>query len=192
MGLAPRARISVLEDDMRYAKVVVTLAAALVLVAVASAQTTRQTASTDTAALDALTTEIRALRADLAESSRAGLRLQLLTARIQAQEQRIIYLDRQRVEASSRRVNMEGLRNETAAQSRQFTASELSGIPSDQRRDFELMMGEAKRRLAEQERQLQQAQVDENEVINALSQEQSRWGDLNARLDDLERTLGAR
>jgi hypothetical protein len=34
--------------------------------------------------------------------------------------------------------------------------------------------------------------VDENEVINALSQEQSRWGDLNARLDDLERTLGAR
>jgi hypothetical protein len=118
--------------------------------------------------------------------------LQLLTARIQAQEQRIIYLDRQRVEASSRRVNMEGLRNETAAQSRQFTASELSGIPSDQRRDFELMMGEAKRRLAEQERQLQQAQVDENEVINALSQEQSRWGDLNARLDDLERTLGAR
>lgn len=53
-------------------------------------------------------------------------------------------------------------------------------------------MGDAKRRLPEQERQLQQAQADENEAINALSQEQSRWGDLNTRLDDLERSLGAR
>ena len=177
---------------MRHAKVVVTLAAVLMVVAMASAQTSRQAATTDTAVVEALTAEIRALRAELAESARTGLRLQLLTARIQAQEQRIIYLDRQRGEAVTRRVNLEQLRNEVAAQVRRFGASELSALPNDQRRDVELAMADTKRRLADQDRLLQQAQVDENEAVNALSQEQSRWGDLNTRLDDLERTLGAR
>ena len=177
---------------MRYAKVVVTLAAVLMVVVMASAQTPRQAASTDTAVVEALTAEIRALRAELAESARAGLRLQLLTARMQAQEQRIIYLDRQRAEAAARRVNMEQERDEMAAQTQRFSANELSALPNDQRKVFEFMMGDTKRRLADQDRQLQQAQADENEAANALSQEQSRWGDLNTRLDDLERSLGAR
>ena len=177
---------------MSHAKVVITLTAVLVMVVMTSAQTPRQAISTDTAAVQALTTEIRALRADLAESARASLRLQLLTARIQAQEQRIIYLDRQRGEAATRRVNMEQARNEVAAQTRRFSATELSALPNDQRRDFEGALADAKRRLADQDRLLQQAQVDENEAVNALSQEQSRWGDLNTRLEDLERTLGGR
>ena len=179
---------------MRHAKVVVTLAAVLMVVAMASAQTSRQAASTDTAAVEALTAEIRALRAELAESARTGLRLQLLTARIQAQEQRIIYLDRQRGdgEAVTRRVNLEQVRNEVAAQVGRFGASELSALANDQRRDVEFAMADTKRRLADQDRLLQQAQMDENEAVNALSQEQSRWGDLNTRLDDLERSLGAR
>jgi type II secretory pathway pseudopilin PulG len=72
---------------MRHAKIVVTLAAVLMVVAMASAQTSRQAATTDTAVVEALTAEIRALRAELAESARTSLRLQLLTTRIQAQEQ---------------------------------------------------------------------------------------------------------
>jgi seryl-tRNA synthetase len=177
---------------MRHAKVVVTLAAVLMVVAMASAQTSRQAASSDTAAVEALTAEIRALRAELAESARTGLRLQLLTARIQAQEQRIIHLDRQRGEAVTRRVNLEQVRNEVAAQVGRFGASELSALATDQRRDVEFAMADTKRRLADQDRLLQQAQTDENEAVNALSQEQSRWGDLNTRVDDLERSLGAR
>jgi len=177
---------------MRHAKVVVTLTAVLMVVAMASAQTPRQAASTDTAAVEALITEVRALRAELAESARTSLRLQLLTARVQAQEQRIIYLDRQRVEAAARRANIEQARNETAAQTQQFNAGALSAVPIEQRRDFEFVIAEARRRLAEQDRLLQQAQADESDAAIALGQEQSRWGDLNTRLDDLERTLGAR
>jgi len=177
---------------MRHAKVLVTLTAVLMVVAMASAQTPRQAASTDTAAVEALITEVRALRAELAESARTSLRLQLLTARVQAQEQRIIYLDRQRVEAAARRANIEQARNETAAQTQQFNAGALSAVPIEQRRDFEFVIAEAKRRLAEQDRLLQQAQADESDAVTALGQEQSRWGDLNTRLDDLERTLGAR
>ena len=116
----------------------------------------------------------------------------MLTTRIQAQEQRIIYLDRQRAEAATRRANLEQERNDAAARTQEFSASMLSAIPIEQRRVFEVMMGDTKRRLAEQDRQVQQAQVDENDAVTALGQEQSRWGDLNTRLDDLERTLGAR
>lgn len=116
---------------MRHAKVVVTLAAVPMVVAMACAQTSRHAATTDTAVVEALTAEIRALRAELAESARTGLRLVLLTARIQAQEQRIIYLDRQRGEALTRRVNLEQLRNEVAAQVRRFGASELSALSND-------------------------------------------------------------
>ena len=53
------------------------------------------------------------------------------------------------------------------------------------------MVAEAKRRLADQDRILQQAQIEETDATNALGQEQSRWGDLNTRLDDLDRSIGA-
>jgi hypothetical protein len=46
--------------------------------------------------------------------------------------------------------------------------------------------------LSDQDRLLQQAQVEENDAINALRQEQDRWGDINARLEELDRTLGPR
>jgi hypothetical protein len=176
---------------MSHVKVVVTVAAVLIVVTMVSAQTARQPVPTDTAAVAALTAEIRALRAELAESARSSLRLQLLTARIQAQEQRIIYLDRQRSEAATRRASTEQARNEVASQVRQFNTQELSTLPDAQRRDFEGAMAESKRRLADMDRLLQQTQAEENDAIAALGQEQSRWGDLNSRLDDLERSLGA-
>jgi hypothetical protein len=178
---------------MRHAKVVVTLAALLMVVAIASAQTSRQAAPSDSAAVEALTAEIRALRAELGETARAGLRLQLLTARIQAQEQRIIYLDRQRAEASARRAKIEQERNDTTTRVQEFNVNALAAVvPVEQRRMMEFAMAEAKRQLPELDRQLLQAQADENDAVNALSQEQGRWGDLNTRLDDLERSLGAR
>ena len=88
---------------MSHAKVVITLTAGLMVVAMTSAQTPRQAVSTDTAAVQALTTEIRA-------------------------------------------------RNDLAAQAQRFSATELSALPNDQRRDFEGVMAEAKRQLAGQER----------------------------------------
>jgi hypothetical protein len=172
--------------------VMLTLAVVLFVGAMASAQSTRQAAPTEAAAVAALTVEVRALRAELAETARTSLWLQLLTARIQAQEQRIIYLDRRRSEASMRRGNAEQSRNEVASQVQTFSNPERSRWSEQQLRDFEGMLGDAKRRLSDQDRVLQQAQVEENDAINALRQEQDRWGDINARLEELDRTLGAR
>jgi hypothetical protein len=97
--------------------VTLTLAAVLMTSGTASAQTPRQQAPAARGddAIAALTAEVRALRAELAETARASLRLQLLTARIQAQEQRIIYLDRQRAEAATRRTGAEQGRTASSA-----------------------------------------------------------------------------
>ena len=54
------------------------------------------------------------------------------------------------------------------------------------------MMKELKTQLALQERMVQQMQIEENDAANALAQEQGRWNDFNARLDELERSLSQR
>ena len=46
----------------------------------------------------ALLAEVRALRADLAQVNQAAVRAQLLTARVQLQEQRVMYFDRRRAD----------------------------------------------------------------------------------------------
>jgi hypothetical protein len=169
----------------------VILAAVLMATGTASAQTARQQARAargdDTIA--ALTAEVRALRAELAATARTSLRLQLLTARIQAQEQRIIYLDRQRAEAATRRSGVEQARNMIAGQLRQFTGNELEKLPAEDRRQFEFMVTQQKEQLALQDRNLQQLQLEETDAANALAQEQARWDEFNNRLEELERSL---
>lgn len=171
--------------------VTLTLAAMLIASGTASAQTARQQApaARQDDAIAALTAELRALRAELAETARASLRLQLLTARIQAQEQRIIYLDRQRAEAATRRTNAEQGRNMLASEMRQFTDNELAKVSAEDRRQFEFMVAQQKDQLAIQDRNLQQLQIEETDAANALAQEQARWDDLNGRLEELEQSL---
>lgn len=126
----------------------------LVAAATAEAQSTRQTAARETDPIAALTTEFRALRAELAETARTSLRLQLLVARVQAQEQRIIYLDRQRVEAATRRSTAEQGIAAMAGHMPFAGPAELSKLPPEQRRDFERMLEVQKEQLARQEQAL--------------------------------------
>ena len=154
-----------------------------------SAQNARAAASPESDAIAVLTREIRALRQEIAESARASLRLQLLTARIQAQEQRIIYLDRQRSEAATRRAGAEQARNAIAAQIQTFTGGELAKATPEQRRDMEGMLGMLKQQVATHDAMVAQTQVEETDAGNALATEQGRWADLNQRLEELERAL---
>jgi hypothetical protein len=154
-----------------------------------SAQNARAAASSESDAIAVLTREIRALRQEIAETARASLRLQLLTARIQAQEQRIIYLDRQRSEAATRRAGAEQARNAIAAQIQTFTGNELSKATPEQRRDMEGMVTMIKQQMATHDAAVTQLQIEESDAAAALAQEQGRWADLNQRLEDLERSL---
>jgi hypothetical protein len=158
----------------------------------AFAQDARQTPQREADPIAALTAEFRALRAELSAAAGASLRLQLLVARVQAQEQRVLYFDRLRNEAAMRRSNAEHGRNELVIRMGQVTDAETAKLGPDERRQVEDMMQRWKSELALQERTLQQIQVEESDAANALAQEQSRWNDFNARLDELERSLSQR
>jgi hypothetical protein len=152
--------------------------------------TARQAPQRETDPIAALTAEFRALRAELSATAAASLRLQMLVARLQAQEQRIIYLDRLRSEAAARRSNAELGRNELVGHMRRLTGAEAKqNLDPEERRALENQMEHDKTQLALQDRTLQQLQVEENDAVSALAQEQGRWNDFNARLDELERSL---
>lgn len=173
-------------------RVKLSLIVTVLLVGSVFSQTTQQTPQPETDPIAALTAELRAFRTELSTVATASLRLQLLVARLQAQEQRVMYLDRLRSEAALRRSNAEQGRNELASRLRQLTDAEIAARPSEERRQIELQMEQEKSQLALQDRTLQQMQVEETDAVNALALEQGRWNDFNARLEELERSLSAR
>jgi len=147
----------------------------------------------------ALLAEVRALRADLAQANQAGVRAQLLTARVQLQEQRVMYFDRRRAELATRAA-------EAAEKTRQLTA-ELTGdeerlrqmragsaqIPKEQLEPmikmFESAVENGKANALAASESEQRLRIEEAEMQSVLAAEQGRWSDLNARLDELERAL---
>jgi hypothetical protein len=139
-------------------------------------------------AIVALVEEVRALRLELAALASASVRSQLLVTRVQLQEQRLMHLDRQRVEVASK------LRETEAA--RAMFAGQLKGLESpgsqataEQRRDAEAALGPMKTQLEAMQAAEATLRAEHDNVLNALSTEQSRWSDFNSRLDDLERAL---
>src|SRR5262245_44414725 len=67
-----------------------------------------------------LLAEVRALRAELSEATRVSVRAQLLTARLQLQEQRLMHLDQQRSAVSAKRTEAERIRMMFATQLKQL------------------------------------------------------------------------
>jgi CII-binding regulator of phage lambda lysogenization HflD len=148
-----------------------------------------RSADTSDAAVSALVSELRALRTQLTESSQRGLRLQLLIGRIQMQEQRIAHLDRQRSEVTAK------LSEQMSNLMRMRGQIQVVGTgcdPSIDRRECENMIRAVKTELATQEAAEQRLRAQEADLTNAVSAEQGRWSDFNARLDELDRSLSNR
>jgi hypothetical protein len=155
-----------------------------------------RTASTPDAALLA---EVRALRADLAEASRNSLRAQLLVARVQLQEQRIIYFDRRRAEAATRVAEAAEKSREAAVkvteleeQQRRFRAGvaqipkpEVDAMVAQLGSELDKVRGDAAAAVQTEQR----LRTEEAGVASALADETGRWTEFNTRLDELERAL---
>jgi hypothetical protein len=156
-------------------------------VVVASQQQLRPSDSSD-AAVSALVVELRALRADLAEAAQRSLRSQLLLGRLQMQEQRLTYLDRQRSEATAALMQQTTITSGIASQVRTRESCDASPDPKS-RSECELMMENFKRQLSAQQKMEHQLRARESDLLNTVATEQALWTDFNARLDDLERAL---
>jgi hypothetical protein len=139
---------------------------------------------------DELLAEVRALRADINNAARSGMRAQLLGMRLQLQEQRIGVLSRQLAEVQER------LRANGQAQT--TLAAQLTMFPwadpaqkNDAGEGFSQILAPLKGHVAELERTDQRLKGEEADLQRLLAAEQSRWTAFNAQIEELERAAAA-
>ena len=126
--------------------------------------------------------ELRGLRADLAQTSGAAVRAQLLVARVQMQEQRIHSLGTQlegvraRLTANRNQQLPHESQIERLQHSLDFPDSPQERAPEIQR-DLKAMVAEHQRNLANFRAAQQQITAEEAELSNQLLDEQNRWTD---------------
>jgi chromosome segregation ATPase len=157
------------------------------MTAVSLAQTPASTSSSSDA-VGALVAELRGLRTELLQVAGASVRSQLLVARVQLQEQRLMHLDRQRADVAQKLADAERERAMFAAQLKQFETPGAQ-IPAEERRHMEDALGGLKAQLEGVQANETTLRTEHDTLLNAMSTEQSRWNDFNSRLDDLERSL---
>ena len=140
--------------------------------------------------LDDVVNEIRGLRADLKKSTAATTQVQLLTVRLQLQEQRLAVLSNQRNDVSARLAIETRLRADAERQTQTFeenaSRNESLGVP---RKELEMQQVMFKQMFAQHRDAEQQLRAQENQLITEIANEQNRWMDFNNRLDELERSL---
>ncbi|HET7219581.1 MAG TPA: hypothetical protein VFJ02_16105 [Vicinamibacterales bacterium] len=148
------------------------------------------TGSSQTDVLAALLTEVRALRTAMEQLAVAGPRVQLALGRLQLQEQRVNNLVRR---LESVRTELSGAQreyDEATARVRSLQRAIRESTDPAERKQAESVIEEHQR---EQQRTAANVQRLQNEdaALNAdISAEQTRWNDINRRLEEIERTLG--
>jgi chromosome segregation ATPase len=151
--------------------------------AVVGAQPERKAAT-----LDDLLTEMRGLRADLAQTAGANMRMQLLTARLSLQEQRIAVLANQRADLLAQLAAAARERVEIEMRVKRLQGS-MQDVGPQMRAEVEAALKGDAQRLSESAKAEQQLRVQQTDLDAMIASEQGRWQDFNGRLDDLERSL---
>jgi DNA repair exonuclease SbcCD ATPase subunit len=152
----------------------------------------RGQAQRDPATMDDLVTEMRGLRADLAQTAAASARMQLLVARLTIQEQRVNAVIRDYTAASAQLERAIADRSELQARTRTLDATlNNTALPDPSRRGFDMELLATRAELEKAQASEQRLRTQLNEASALVSSEQSRWSEFNTRLDELERSLPA-
>ena len=144
----------------------------------------------------ALLTEVRALRTTIAQVVGAGASGQLALGRLQLQEQRVnavmarLELTRERLAESER----EALQQRESCKSLEARlTSPATGVSHVEyqasREALEQMVTQCRTEMASVAAEAQRLTGEEAALAADLSTEQSRWSDLNRRLEDIELAL---
>jgi hypothetical protein len=139
-------------------------------------------------AQDALLAEVRALRSEINQMASVGIRSQLLVARLQLQEQRVLTAGRHLVETQDA---LAALRLEIAGEQARVDQLEKSMSRSTAQGQAQIQQAilAAKAQIEQQKNRQQELQARETDLLHSLNNEQSRWTDFNDRLDALQRSL---
>jgi hypothetical protein len=133
-----------------------------------------------------LLAEVRALRAEIAEAANAAMRAQLLAMRLQLQEQRIGVIVRQLSDVQERVRSNDRAKDALAAQMKMFEG--MAKTESQEKSDeFSPMLEPLRAQLAILETSDQSLKAEEASISGMLAQEQARWSNFNAQVEELER-----
>jgi hypothetical protein len=172
------------------------LIASIVIACVcADARVDTQTQSQDVTA--ALLTEVRALRTTIAFAVGTGASGQLALGRLQLQEQRVNAimtrlettrdrLGESRREALQRRESCKSIETALTGPS---TSHSFHGDDTLSRDDLEQMLTTCRAETAAAASETQRLSAEEADLAADLLAEQSRWSDLNRRLEEIELAL---
>jgi chromosome segregation ATPase len=151
------------------------------------------TAGQTTSPNDPLLAEVRALRAELNQAAGTSIRTQLLVARLQLQEQRINNAAKQLEETRTQLATTPGGLLQIQQELQQLDEqSRDPNTPVERRREIDRAVSDTRARLADFQRQIAALTDRESLLAATLASEQSRWLELNGRLDDIERELAQR
>jgi chromosome segregation ATPase len=135
------------------------------------------------ATLDDVVAEVRALRADMQQMQGAGVRAQLLVARLQVQEQRIAGIARELAQAEEQIRGLDAARNPFTDRMLQELSKES---PKPEEAEFQAMLKGQLERIQNGDPALKERVASLNQL---LAEEQARWAAFNAQLEALEREL---
>jgi chromosome segregation ATPase len=138
--------------------------------------------------------EIRALRAEVKEFTEVAFRAQVLLARLQLQEHRLLGLERARAELATRIKDTDATRSALAAQVQSIDAQRrfLFGGSKATESPIDGVRHSAMAELRQMEVAAAQLQAEAASLDGAASVEQGRWTELNSRLEEIEKTVRKR
>lgn len=166
-------------------------AVVIVLAVVMPAQSFAQSAApVQRDVLAELLIEVRGLRQAMERAATVGARIQLLVARVQLQEQRIAESSRRLVAV---RDELSRLDSQAASMLDQMRLAEreLDSARPEKREELQEMIGHYKRNAAAVDKRRQEMANEEALLLQQVAADQGRWSDVNAQLDDIERTLAS-
>ena len=148
-----------------------------------------QTASTDSSTLQALLSEVRQLRQQLQSYTAASQRTQILFFRIQTQQAQVARASQRAEDARNKVADIQNERKNSEANAKAAQESLEHPDPRVDRTSLENEAAFYKRRLEGLPGEEQQRQAKLSEAEEQLRAEQAKLDDLNAQLDELDKTL---
>ena len=159
--------------------------AALALAGVASGQARRPDAT-----LDELVVEVQALRAEMNQAAAASIRAQLLVGRLQMEDQRISGGVRDLGAVQAELAANAQARTDAAAQMRTLEDALVSASAAT-RDEVEQQVTAAKAAAVQADRRQQALKRRESGLAKELQEDQARWREINARLENFEQAIPA-
>ena len=155
--------------------------------AVLAAQNPTQSLPPPDGTMRELVAEVRALRLAVERMSGLAARSQALLGRVQLQENRLAELGR-RLDDARERARAAAAHEAKLSTDLAETIRRLQGSSggADERASIDAMLREMRANVKLAQDQAAQLHADEQAVLTALTQEQTRWSDYNARLEAIE------